>query len=120
MFQLLDIIDSVKIHPSCLRKNFSLAITEELNIKYANKVLQDVGLCLSVYDILEIFDAFVYQGEGSPYVKVHFRLVTFRPFIGEVLIGKIRACTDQGVHVSLKFFDDILISPANLQPDSFL
>lgn len=120
MFQLLDILDSVKLHPSCLRSHFSLAIMEELNYKYANKVLHDVGLCVAVFDLLEIFDAFVYQGDGSPFIKVHFRAIIFRPFIGEVVVGKIRACTEQGVHVSVKFFDDILIAPVNLQPDSYL
>ena len=29
---------------------------------------------------------------------VVFRLVVFRPFIGEVILGKIKACTPQGVH----------------------
>lgn len=41
-----------------------------------------------------------------------------RPLEGEVLMGKIRQCTPEGVHVSLGFFDDILIPGNCLQPGS--
>lgn len=42
-----------------------------------------------------------------------FRLVVFRPFVGEVLVGRIMASTHKGIRVSLEFFDDIFI-PDNL------
>ncbi|XP_043295780.1 DNA-directed RNA polymerase III subunit RPC8 isoform X4 [Cervus elaphus] len=46
---------------------------------------------------------------------VHFRYVVFHPFLDEILIGKIKGCSPEGVHVSLGFFDDILIPPESLQ-----
>ncbi|XP_012597158.1 DNA-directed RNA polymerase III subunit RPC8 isoform X2 [Microcebus murinus] len=46
---------------------------------------------------------------------VHFRYVVFHPFLDEILIGKIKGCSLEGVHVSLGFFDDILIPPESLQ-----
>ena len=33
----------------------------------------------------------------------------------EVLVGKIKCCTKEGVYLSLGFFDDILIPPEALQ-----
>lgn len=36
----------------------------------------------------------------------------------EILLGKIRSCSQEGVHVSLGFFDDILIPPSALQHPS--
>ena len=38
-----------------------------------------------------------------------FRLVVFRPFVDEVCIGKIISSNEQGVQVSLGFFDEIFI-----------
>ena len=29
---------------------------------------------------------------------VKFRAIVFRPFIGEVLVGKVRRCSPEGVH----------------------
>jgi len=42
-----------------------------------------------------------------------FRLIVFRPFVGEVLTGRIMAATHTGIRISLEFFDDIFI-PAHL------
>lgn len=42
-----------------------------------------------------------------------------RPFEGEVLTGKIRGCTEEGVLVNMDFFEDILIPTACLQPGTF-
>jgi DNA-directed RNA polymerase III subunit RPC8 len=54
------------------------------------------------------------------YFIVKFRAVVFRPFIGEVLVGKVRRCSPEGVHVSVGFFHDILIPKDSLQyPSKF-
>ena len=45
-------------------------------------------------------------------------MVVFKPFVGEVLIGKIRSCTEEGLSVSLTFFDDIFIPAHCLQTGS--
>uniref|UniRef100_A0A673JD90 DNA-directed RNA polymerase subunit n=1 Tax=Sinocyclocheilus rhinocerous TaxID=307959 RepID=A0A673JD90_9TELE len=47
--------------------------------------------------------------------QVHFRCVVFHPFLDEILVGKIKGCSAEGVHVSLGFFDDIIIPPESLQ-----
>lgn len=70
--------------------------------------------------MLEAGDPYVHCGEASAYVKVRFRLIIFRPFIGEVLEGKVRSSSEEGIHVSLGFFDDILIPPSCMQPDCVL
>jgi DNA-directed RNA polymerase subunit E'/Rpb7 len=35
----------------------------------------------------------VYPNDGAAYFKARFRLVIFRPFVGEVLVGTLTACT---------------------------
>jgi DNA-directed RNA polymerase III subunit RPC8 len=40
----------------------------------------------------------IYAGDGAAHVKVESRLVVFRPSIGEILIGKVKYCNDEGVH----------------------
>ena len=40
-------------------------------------------------------------------------MTVFRPFVGEVLNGRIMAATHNGIRISLEFFDDIFI-PAHL------
>ena len=40
--------------------------------------------------------------------------MVFRPFINEVIIGRVRSCSADGIRVSLDFFDDIFIPKSNI------
>ena len=60
----------------------------ELNKKYANKVVYELGLCIALFDIKKIEDSYVFPGDGSSHTRVTFRFVIWRPFIDEVLVGK--------------------------------
>lgn len=54
-----------------------------------DKVVPDLGLIVTVYDILEIGGGFIYPSDGAAIFDVNFRLVVFRPFVGEVLVGRL-------------------------------
>ncbi|KAI8989299.1 RNA polymerase III subunit Rpc25-domain-containing protein [Pilobolus umbonatus] len=118
MFILSELEDTVKIVPNDFKKDDIAAIVDVLNEKYANKVVQEVGLCICVHDLLHKSEGFILYGDGCSYFKVTFRLVVFRPFIGEVLTGKIKSCSPSGVSVTMGFFDDIIIPSGALQPGS--
>ena len=62
-----------------------------------------------------IFDIDSWSGDGSSHTRVRFRVLVFRPDLDEVMVGKIKNCSKEGVHVSLEFFDDILIPAESLQ-----
>jgi DNA-directed RNA polymerase III subunit RPC8 len=69
MFLLSELEDTVKVVPNDFRKADSDAITDTLNEKYANKVVQEVGLCVSVFDILKTSEGFILYGDGCSYIK---------------------------------------------------
>lgn len=94
----------------------------------------NVGLCIALKDITKLGDSIILPGDGASHTEVFFRYIVFRPTIGEVISGKIRSCSREGVHskfqiprefsksfnnkiisVTLGFFDDILIPPSALQ-----
>lgn len=47
----------------------------------------DCGLCICFYDLLKAGDPIVYPAEGCCHQAVTFRLVVFRPFVGEIITG---------------------------------
>nr|XP_054101292.1 DNA-directed RNA polymerase III subunit RPC8 isoform X1 [Callithrix jacchus] len=103
MFVLVEMVDTVRIPPWQFERKLNDSIAEELNKKLANKVVYNVGLCICLFDITKLEDAYVFPGDGASHTK------------DEILIGKIKGCSPEGVHVSLDFFDDILIPPESLQ-----
>eukprot|EP01038_Epipyxis_sp_PR26KG_P016772 gene16772-22951_t len=116
MFLLAVIEDKIKTIPEQFDQSPLEVLIEQIEEKYSNRVIIDVGLCISFYDFVEIGDPYIYPSEGSAHNLVKFRLVIFRPFIGEIIIGKILSCGAEGLKVSIDFFDDIII-PSSLLPD---
>lgn len=82
------------------------------------QVLLNVGLCIALKEIVSLKDSIILPGDGASHTEVLFRYVVFRPMVGTVMTGKIRNCSREGVHVTLGFFDDILIPHAALQHPS--
>ena len=88
MYVLVEMRDIVHVKPWQFDHDLRVIIEEELNKKYANKVIYQVGLCIALFDIIKIEDSYVFPGDGSSHTRVTFRFVVFRPFIDEALTGK--------------------------------
>eukprot|EP00955_Chlamydomonas_euryale_P067610 359882-Chlamydomonas_euryale.AAC.2 len=69
----------------------------------------------SAQSITSVTAATNHPSNTSPHRQVRFRLVVFRPFVGEVLVGQLKSCSREGLRVSLGFFDDILVPDYMLQ-----
>ncbi|CCD24037.1 DNA-directed RNA polymerase III subunit RPC25 NDAI_0C03770 [Naumovozyma dairenensis CBS 421] len=110
MFILSKISDLVRIPPDQFHRDTLSCITHELNNKYANKIVPHIGLCITVYDILEVDEGQLKPGDGASYISVIFRGLIFKPFVGEIITGWISKCTAEGIKVSLLgMFEDIFI-----------
>jgi DNA-directed RNA polymerase III subunit RPC8 len=100
--------DTMAIHPANFGAPVEQALIAELNKKYANRVLHDVGLCICVFDLSQAGEGKVRYGDGCLWYKgsflsallqsqwlniislVVFRMVVFRPFASEVIIAKVK------------------------------
>ncbi|KAJ5337682.1 hypothetical protein N7452_004410 [Penicillium brevicompactum] len=136
MFILTTISDLIQISPEDFSKFSAVAIEDNINAKYANKVIQKIGLCISFYDLLESSDGLIGHGTGlvnvngmslccstsvmvvTDFAPVKFRMIVFRPFKGEIMLGKISSGTEHGIKIGLEFFNDILIPPGMLMENS--
>lgn len=113
MFVLISLADMIRTCPDQFNCKSEDVLIEQIEDKYVNKVLPGSGLGISFYDFVELGDPYVYPAEGGVHQLVKFRMIYFRPFIGEVLEGYICASDEVGIRVSLIFFEDLFI-PAHL------
>lgn len=111
MFILTTIVDTIRVPADMLSLPTLVALHKEIDLKYPNRVLMDVGVVICRYgDCLKITNGTCVPGDGGSHHECLFRLVVFRPFVEEVCIGKIIKSSAEGVHVSLgEFFQDIFI-----------
>lgn len=120
MFTLTLIDDDIPIHPANFGDDFRVRLKIEIQNKYVDRVVPNIGLCVAFYDFVEIREANVYPGDGKKscgeaYCKVEFRLIMFSPALDEWLVGTIANSTQAGLSVSLGFFADIEIPSVNLR-----
>ena len=79
--------DVVHVKPWYFENDLYTVIEDELNKKFANKVINQLGLCIALFDIKKIVDSLILPGDGSSHTKVFFRYVIFRPLIDEIIVG---------------------------------
>ncbi|XP_073134759.1 uncharacterized protein [Henckelia pumila] len=115
MFLLSEIEHTLRVPPHLLSRPLNEAIKGELDSLFLDKIIENLGLCISVYDIHSIDGGFIPPGEGASTYKVRFRLVMFRPFVGEVISARLKESNKDGLRLSLGFFDDIYV-PVPLLP----
>lgn len=65
MFVLTRISDVIPVSPELFDADYTQVLVEEIDRKYANKVVADVGLCVTLYDFVHIGDAFVHPADGT-------------------------------------------------------
>ena len=105
----VELADLIQIHPQDFEKRSRQALEDNINAKYADKVVHKIGLCLGLYDITSTSEGLIGHGTGLVNVNIDFRLIVFRPFKGEILQGRISSNSEMGIRVSMDFFEDIFV-----------
>lgn len=114
MFILTKFQDLISIPPHQFYKHDRQNIEDKINEKYANRVVQKVGLCVCMWDLLKASDGLIGFGTGNMNINVEFRMIVFRPFKGEIVAARIKTNTLEGIYLTTEFFDDIFV------PDTML
>ncbi|KAK1437304.1 hypothetical protein QVD17_03094 [Tagetes erecta] len=124
MFKLTKLERKLILKPHLLSLPLNEAVKGELEVLFVDKVIANVGLCISVYDIQSIDGGFIHANEGAPTFKVKFRVIIFLPVKGEIISARLKESNADGLRLSLGFFDDIyipaslLLQPSESEPDS--
>ncbi|CAI0476512.1 unnamed protein product [Linum tenue] len=80
MFFLSLIEHKLHLPPAGLSLPLHEGMKKFLDGIFLDKVILNLGLCVSIYDIRNIYGGFIRAGEGAPTYTVKFRMVVFRPF----------------------------------------
>ena len=102
------------------REYLNAKVLEELQFRFLDRVIPGVGLVASVYKLVKIGDWHIHPGDdkyflGQVNYDVTFQLLVFRPAKNQWLTGQISRASEEGLHVTLGFFSDVLVPPANME-----
>jgi len=101
MYYKLEIVDHIRVPPNMFTMDITEAITKQVKEKYNGLVSQDMGIVIDVCDIKKIGDGIIISGDGAAYYETEFELLTFKPEMQEVVVGKIKDLADFGAFINL-------------------
>ena len=70
--------DTLSVHPAQFGVPPDEALIAEINKKYANRVLHDLGLCVCLFDLVQAGEGKVRYGDGCLWYKGAFVSVSLR------------------------------------------
>lgn len=112
--------DHVEVEPQHLGMPLSKALAQDIRKRYIDRVIPDVGLAMELKSILSVDGGFIHPGQGSAHYEVVFVLKVFKPEVGQILEGTLASCNEQGLSITMDFFDDIHVPAHRLpQPSRF-
>jgi DNA-directed RNA polymerase subunit E'/Rpb7 len=88
MFILHTLVEQVKVEARHFNRLLR-TVMQEVDAKYADRVLPQVGLCVRLFDVLELSPGELFPDDGAAYYFAKVRLIVFAPFAGEIVEGVI-------------------------------
>lgn len=101
MFYKVQVKDHVRVPPKEFSAQTEQAIINRIKKKYDGYISDELGVVIDIATLNEIREGKVIAGDGAIYYDCDFTLLTFKPEIQEVLVGKIRDIADFGAFISI-------------------
>jgi DNA-directed RNA polymerase subunit E' len=108
MFKIVTLEDTVRISPEKFGQPLETVAYEQLKMKYAGMVDDELGYVISVTEIQVNPIGKIIPGDGATYHKVTFSLLTFYPKIQEIIEGEVVEIADFGAFVRIGAIDALL------------
>ena len=108
MYYKTELKDRVRVAPNLFNLETKEAVIKSIKKKYDGFISQDLGVVIDVTGVKEIGDGVVIPGDGSAYYEAKFEVLTFKPELQEVILGKIRDIVDFGAFITLGPIDGMI------------
>ncbi len=101
MFYRTEVKDHVRVPPELFNLSREEAVIKRIKKDYEGYISKDLGIVIDVDKINNINEGQVIPGDGAAYYETVFELLTFKPDLQEVMLGRIKDVADFGAFISL-------------------
>lgn len=108
MYELVTLVDSVRVPPRFLGADKKKAIKDALQGYLEGSFDKDLGVLLCVTDIADIGEGRIIPGDGAVYYPTTFEVLVFKPEMHEVIDGEIIEIVEFGAFVRLGPMDGLV------------
>lgn len=101
MYYKVEVSDHIRVPPHLFDLKIEDALTQKIKKKYEGYISEEMGVVIDVTNIKKVGEGVILSGDGASYYETTFELLTFKPELQEVVVGKVRDITDFGAFFSL-------------------
>jgi len=101
MFYRTLLKDHIRVPPKSFGATIEAGVLEQVKKKFRGYIDKDIGIVIDVAKIRDIGDGIIIPGDGASYYETQFELLTFKPELQEVVLGKIKDIADFGAFMAL-------------------
>ena len=108
MFYKVHVKDHVRVTPNLFGLPTQDAIVAMVKKSYEGFISKDLGIVLGVSGLKEHREGVIIPGDGSTYYDCDFELLTFKPELQEVALGRIKDIADFGAFINIGVVDGMI------------
>ena len=101
MFYLVEIEDYVRVEPKLFGLETIDAVKQQLKQTYKEYGNKELGVVVSVIDVLAVGDGIIIPGDGAAYYNSKFKLLIWKPELQELVFGMITEITNFGAFINM-------------------
>ena len=108
MYYKIELKDRVRVPPHLFNLDTKEAVAKSIKRKYDGLISKDLGIVIDVAEVNEVGEGVIIPGDGSSYYEAVFEVLSFKPELQEVVVGKIRDIVDFGAFITLGPIDGMI------------
>ena len=108
MYYKIELKDRIRVPPELFNLEVKESVIQSIKKKYSGYISKDLGIVIDVSNVKETGEGIIIPGDGSSYYEAVFDILTFKPELQEVILGKIRDIVDFGAFITLGPIDGMI------------
>lgn len=115
-YKKFDVEGIVSVSPLNLSGDLKDILKEQLSINYDGVIDKDIGLIITITEVLEHSEGEIIPGDSDVFFRVKFRVISFLPKLHEIMKGRVTQATDFGAFINIGPFEG-LCHVSQVMPD---
>lgn len=108
MFYELEVRGHVRVPPKLFDKPTDESVMSSLTQHFGGFISKELGIVIGVSELQEVGEGIIIPGDGASYYDAKFKLLSFKPEIQDVTLGKIIEIAEFGAFMNLGPIDGMI------------
>ncbi|MGI0100856.1 MAG: DNA-directed RNA polymerase [Candidatus Micrarchaeaceae archaeon] len=108
MYYVNSVRDTFNMPPEYFDKDIDKVATDILKKKYEGTIDKSLGVIVAVFNIRNISDGTIYAGDPSTHHNVEFDVLSYMPYVEEVVAGEVTELAEFGAFIRIGPIDGLV------------